>query len=243
VTEQLVLPDIELKKIPKHIAIIMDGNRRWAKQHSLPTTVGHWKGAEALTNIVEMATNLGVQVLTVYAFSTENWSRDSEEVDSLMHLFKMYLIGQRQRMLEGGVRLNAIGDLKKIPQDVRELLEETKKATARGSKIDLVLAVNYGARDDIRRAVVAVAEDCVRGKIKSEEISEWLFGQYLDTAKWNDPDLLIRTSGEMRLSNFLLWQISYTEVYVTDVMWPDFNDKEFMKALLEFQRRKRRVGV
>jgi len=244
VTDQIVLPDTDtdLKTIPKHIAVIMDGNRRWAKKHLMPTTVGHWKGAEVLSKTVELAANLGVQVLTVYAFSTENWSRASEEVTALMGLFKMYLIGQKERMVREGVRLNTIGDLKKLPQDVQDVLQETKEATAQGSRIDLVLAINYGARDDIRRAVVAVVEDCAQGKLKSGDISEWVFGQYLDTAKWGDPELLIRTSGEMRLSNFLLWQISYTEVYVTDVLWPDFDDKELAKALMEFQRRQRRSG-
>lgn len=233
---------VKLNRVPRHIAVIMDGNRRWAKRHCVPTMVGHWKGAEALTNIVETASNMGVKVMTVFAFSTENWNRGSEEVDSLMHLFKMYLVGQRDRMVSEGVKLDAIGNLQKLPTDVKRVLDETKEMTSGGNKIELVLALNYGARDDIRRATISIVEDCAQGKLKKEEISEQVFARYLDTAKWGDPDLLIRTSGEKRLSNFLLWQISYAEVYITDVLWPDFDERELLNAMLEFQRRERRIG-
>lgn len=233
---------LDLAKIPERIAIIMDGNRRWAEKNGVPTMVGHWKGAEALTRIVEAASNLGVKVLTVFAFSTENWKRTNEEVDSLMHLFKMYLSGQKERMARQGVRLDAIGDLTKFPADLKQVLDETKKETANGKKIDLVLAMNYGARDDIRRAAVSIVEECLAGKLKKEEISEAVFASHLDTAKWGDPQMLIRTSGEKRLSNFLLWQISYAEVYITDVLWPDFGENELIQAIIEFQRRERRIG-
>lgn len=229
-------------RIPKHIAIIMDGNRRWAKKNGVPTMVGHWKGAEVLTQIVEAASNLGVKVLTVYTFSTETWKRTPDEVNALMHLFKMYLSGKKEQMAKEGVRLNAIGDLAKLPLEVKQVLEETKTETAHGQKIELVLAMNYGARDDIRRAAVSVVEECLSGRLKKEEISEAVFAKYLDTAKWGDPDLLIRTSGEKRLSNFLLWQISYAEVYITDILWPDFDEHELLKAVIEFQRRERRIG-
>lgn len=229
-------------KIPEHVAIIMDGNRRWASQNGVPTMVGHWKGAEALTRIVEAASNLGIKVLTVYAFSTENWRRSKDEVDSIMHLFKMYLSGQKERMARQGVRLDTIGDVPQLPEDLREVLEQAKRETAHGKKIDLVLAMNYGARDDIRRAAVSIVEECLSGRLKKEEISEAVIAGHLDTAKWGDPQLLIRTSGEKRLSNFLLWQISYAEVYITDVLWPDFGEAELVHAILEFQRRKRRIG-
>jgi undecaprenyl diphosphate synthase len=228
--------------IPHHIAIIMDGNRRWARQNGLPAMFGHWKGAEMLPKIVRAASNLGVKVLTVYAFSTENWLRANDEIDALMHLFHVYLEGQREPMRKEGVRLQTIGDLERLPSKVLKSLEVTKQATAEGKKIDLVLALNYGGRDDIRRAVVAMVEDIERGKLSKDEISEQKIGAYLDTSPWPDPDVLIRTSGEKRQSNFLLWQLSYSEFYHTDVLWPDFNEQELVNAIAEFQRRKRRFG-
>ena len=234
--------EIGLKRIPKHVAIIMDGNRRWAKKHGVSTTIGHWKGAEALMDIVDAASNLGIDVLTVYAFSTENWNRTEEEVEGVMQLFKMYLSGQCERMVREGVRLDAIGDLKRLPSDVLKILEETRAATAHGTKIDLVLAINYGARDDIRRAVSSLVGDCLEGLLSKEDISEKVLAGYLDTAKWQDPELLIRTSGESRLSNFLLWQISYSEIYISEVLWPDFNESHLLQALLDYQRRERRSG-
>jgi undecaprenyl diphosphate synthase len=185
---------------------------------------------------------MGVKVLTVYAFSTENWNRTPDEVDSIMQLFRMYLIGQKDRMVREGVRLGTIGDARKLPPQVKETLDEVKKATSAGDKIDLVLALNYGARDDIKRAMVTIVEDCERGRIQKEDITEALISRYLDTAPWGDPDLLIRTSGESRLSNFLLWQISYTEVYITDVLWPDFDEQELTKAVATYQKRMRRIG-
>lgn len=237
---------LDTDRIPKHIAIIMDGNRRWAKKRGLPAVVGHWHGAEALSKLVEDAAALGVKTLTVYAFSTENWNRASEEVDSLMNLFQMYLQGQKERMVSEGVCLGAIGDLSRLPQAVRATLDDVRQATAHCNRINLVIAVNYGARDNIRRAVAAIAQDCVDGKIQKEEISENLISSYLDTAPyttlWGDPSLLIRTSGEKRLSNFLLWEISYAEVYITDILWPDFNQQELIRAIAVFQKRERRNG-
>lgn len=233
---------LDLQRVPRHIAIIMDGNRRWAKKKGLPAMVGHWHGAEALSNLVESAAVLGVKVLTVFSFSTENWNRKTDEVDSLMHLFRMYLLGQKERMIREGVRLSTIGDIRRFPSDLKEIIDEVKQATADGNRIDLVLAMNYGARDNIRRATQAIVEDCLSGRVQKEDISEALIARYLDTAPWGDPELLIRTSGEKRLSNFLLWEISYAEVYITDVLWPDFNEQELVKAILEFQKRERRVG-
>lgn len=233
---------LDPERIPSHVAIIMDGNRRWAETHRVPGMMGHWKGADALTQIVSAASKMGIKVLTVYAFSTENWKRSLEEVESIMHLFKLYLSGQKERMAKEGVRLDAIGNIEKLPADVKQVLNEAKEATAQGTKIDLVLAMNYGARDDIKRAALSLIEACEKGHIKKEEITEELFSKHLDTAKWGDPQLLIRTSGESRLSNFLLWQISYAEVYITDVLWPDFNETELTKAIFDFQRRERRTG-
>lgn len=233
---------LDLQNIPTHIALIPDGNRRWAKNKGVSPMIGHWHGAEALIKIIESASSLGVQFLTVYAFSTENWSRSLEEVDSLMSLLQAYLVGQKNRMVKEGVRLGTIGDISRLPQRVQKALEEVKDATCEGKKIDLILAINYGARDDIRRATSAIVDDCLRGKIRKDDITEKLISNYLDTAPWPDPQLLIRTSGEMRLSNFLLWQVSYGELYSTNVLWPDFGEDELIKAIESYQKRERRIG-
>ena len=233
---------LDLRNIPQHVAIIMDGNRRWASRHGLPEMMGHWKGAETLTSIVRVASKLGIKVLTVYAFSTENWSRGKEEVGALMHLFKVYLEKERDNMVREGVRLSAIGDLKRLPSSVLTELELSRSATLHCKKIELVLAINYGGRDDIRRAFVAMMQDCADGKLNKDQISEQLISQYLDTAAWPDPDLFIRTSGERRQSNFLLWQLSYSEFYHTDVLWPDFDEEELLRAVRDVQLRQRRLG-
>jgi undecaprenyl diphosphate synthase len=234
--------ELDLARIPKHVAIIMDGNRRWAKNQGLSPMVGHWKGAEVLRLISESAANIGIKVLTVYAFSTENWSRGAEEVHSLMKLFEMYLRSQKDHMVASGVKLDVIGDIDRLPLSVKETVRDVKAATANGSRIELVLALNYGARDDIKRAVVSILEDVEKGVLSKKDVSEKLIASYLDTAKWEDPELLIRTSGEKRLSNFLLWQISYAEVHYVDVLWPDFNEEALLDAILEFQKRDRRTG-
>ncbi|MES2344324.1 MAG: polyprenyl diphosphate synthase [Chlamydiota bacterium] len=218
---------VDSTSVPHHVAIIMDGNRRWAKQHGFPYMAGHWKGADTLTKIVKAASELGVRVLTVYSFSTENWNRLPEEVEALMDLVQVRLLQQQESMIHDGVK---------------KALVDVKNATRHGNKIDLVLALNYGGRDDIRRAIKTIAEDCVSGKLLPEALSEQVIATYLDTAAWGDPQLVIRTSGELRISNFLLWQISYSEVYVTDVLWPDFNEKNLLSAIIEYQRRHRRHG-
>lgn len=229
-------------KIPRHVAIIMDGNRRWAKRQGLPTMMGHWKGAETLTKVVRAASELGIKALTVFSFSTENWNRAREEVDALMHLFKVYLIKERGNMVREGVRLQAIGDLKRLPSSVLNELELSKVCTAHCKKIDLVLAINYGGRDDIRRAFVAMMTDFERGALLKEQISEHLISKYLDTAQWPDPELLIRTSGENRQSNFLLWQLCYSEFYLTDTLWPDFDELALLQSIRNVQQRQRRLG-
>lgn len=229
-------------RIPRHVAIAMDGNRRWAKRRFLPAMLGHWRGADAISKIVKGSIDLGIEVLTLYAFSTENWNRTEKEVNELMKVFSHYLKKNLAMMLENGVRLNCIGDLSKLPQDLQKQIEETKLATSKGEKIDLVLAINYGGRDEIRRAFKGLLEDFEKGLLKKEDISEDLISRYLDTARWKDPDLFIRTSGEQRLSNFLLWQFSYTEVYITNTLWPDFNEKHLLQAVLEYQYRERRLG-
>lgn len=233
------IAQMDLLKIPKHIAFIPDGNRRWAKEKKLPTMMGHWEGAEALTEIMRAAAELGVKTVTVYAFSTENWERPKEEVQDLMNIFELYLLRKRELLVKDGVRLNAIGDLSKLPLRVLEAFHETRKATENCDKINLVLAINYGSRDEIRRAVVKILEE----KLDPHQITEECIAKHLDTSPYGDPELLIRTSGEMRVSNFLLWQISYAEIFSTQVLWPDFSPKELLKAIFAYQCRNRRRGI
>jgi len=229
-------------KMPNHVAIIMDGNRRWARQKGLPPMMGHWEGAETLYDIVRAATQLGVKTLTVFSFSTENKSREADEVESLMEIFELYLHKKRDSMIQEGVRLDAIGNLSELPQKVQDALVETKKATAHCDKINLVLALNYGGRDELRRAMGKLLDLYDQKQFKKEALTEEMISKQLDTFPFGDPDLLIRTSGEMRISNFLLWQISYSEIYKTDVLWPDFLPKHFLEAVIEYQVRDRRKG-
>lgn len=232
-----------LKNVPKHVAIIMDGNRRWAKKKFLPIIEGHRRGAEALTNIIKVASGLGVKVLTVYAFSTENWSRPHYEVTILLDLLKFYLMKERKNMIKNGIRLESIGDLTPFPDDLKKTLVEAKAATSEGDKIQLVLALNYGGRDDLKRAMVGISEDFQAGKLQKGDLTEALISSRLDTMPFGDPDLMIRSGGEKRVSNFLLWQISYSEVFLTDVLWPDFGEADFLQAVLEYQKRDRRLGA
>jgi undecaprenyl diphosphate synthase len=229
--------------VPQHIAIIMDGNRRWAKDRGMPAVMGHWEGAEVLTEVLRTASDAGVKTVTVYAFSTENWKRSKPEVEALMDILETYLIRKRTQMIEDGVRLDAIGDLSGLPENVQRAFTETKQYTAHCSKINLVLAINYGARDELCRAFSKMLKDCRDNKFAAEDVSEDLVASYLDTKTWGDPDLLIRTSGEQRLSNFLLWQISYAEIYIADVLWPEFTEKHLLEAIGSYQKRHRRSGV
>ncbi len=230
------------REVPKHIAVIMDGNRRWAKRKGLPVSIGHWKGVEAIDNLVKYSIEFGVKILTVYAFSTENWNRSKEEVECLMELFSQYLRVKTPFLIKEGVCLNAIGDLSRFSSSLQKQLNNAIKATENSSKIELILALNYGSRHEITRAVKKIIEDVSLNKIKKQEVTENLISSYLDTSKWCDPELLIRTSGEKRLSNFLLWQMSYTEVYTTNVLWPDFGKAELLQAITEYQKRERRFG-
>lgn len=232
------LSQIDPLRGPKHIAIIMDGNRRWAKLNGLPPMMGHWEGAETLTEVLKCASELGIKTVTVYAFSTENWGRPDGEVEDLMDIFEFYLMRKKEHMLRDGVRLDAIGDLARLPERVLNALHQTKRATEHCDRINLVLALNYGGRDEIRRAVVKILEE----KMTPDQITEESISKHLDTNRFGDPDLLIRTSGEMRVSNFLLWQISYAEIFSTQVLWPDFSSKELFHAVMAYQRRHRRLG-
>ncbi len=222
---------------PQHIAIIMDGNRRWAKEGGIPSMMGHWKGAEVLSEVLKSAADLGVKTVTVYAFSTENWKRSEGEVEAIMEILETYLVQKRAEMIQDGVRLDAIGNISQLPPPVQKALEETKRITAEGSKINLVLAINYGARDELCRVFKKLLGT------SPELVTENLISSYLDTAPWGDPELLIRTGGEQRVSNFLLWQISYAEIYIANVLWPDFNSKHLIEAIGSYQRRHRRGGV
>jgi undecaprenyl diphosphate synthase len=229
--------------VPQHIALIPDGNRRWAKARGLPPMLGHWEGAEVLTDIVCSASQLGVKTLTVYAFSTENWGRPSDEVDALMNVFELYLRDKREQMVRDGIRFDAIGNISGLPLRIQEACYQTKQATEKCSKINLVLAMNYGARDEIRRAIIKMFEENERQKISVHDLTENFISRHLDTHPWGDPDLMIRTSGELRMSNFLLWQMSYTEIYTTEVLWPEFSPQELLEAILVYQKRCRRIGA
>jgi undecaprenyl diphosphate synthase len=231
------------EKLPRHIAIIMDGNGRWARNKSLSRISGHIKGVDAVREIVTACRELGIKVLTLYAFSIENWRRPEDEVIALMELLKEYLIKEAEEMVQNNIRLNAIGRIEDLSLDVQNTLQEAMEKTERCDGMILNLALSYGGRSEILHAVHGILSDFQRGKIKPEEITMQRFSQYLWTRGIPDPDLLIRTSGEFRISNFLLWQIAYTELYVTETHWPDFDRKELLKAIADYQSRERRFGL
>lgn len=233
---------IDPTRIPKHVAIIMDGNGRWANRQGKPRLFGHKNGVTSVQEVIECAGDLGVQVLTLYAFSTENWKRPADEVGGLMGLLKLYLQKELSKMVKNSIRLTCIGDTAKLPKDVREVLDKSIEQTAGNSKLTLNLALSYGGRAEMIKAVQGIAQDALEGTLDVESIDEELIDSRLYTAGLPDPDLLIRTGGEARLSNFLLWQASYAEIYFTDTMWPDFRRDAFCAAIEEFQRRERRFG-
>jgi len=220
----------------------MDGNGRWAKRQHKPRLVGHKVGVDSVQEIVECAGEWGVEVLTLYAFSTENWKRPADEVGGLMGLLKNYLQKELSRMLENNIRLTCIGNIAKLPKDVRDVLETTIKETASNNKLILNLALSYGGRAELIRGIQNIARDVCSGHLSADEIDEKCIDSHLYTADLPDPDLLIRTGGEARLSNFLLWQASYAEIYFTDTMWPEFREEAFVKAIAEYQSRERRFG-
>lgn len=228
--------------IPEHVAIILDGNGRWARKKGRPRTYGHKIGAENVERICREAWDIGIKYLTVYAFSTENWTRPQEEVSVLMKLFESYIKSTFKTAPKNNMRVRFIGDLTRFSPELRESMKSLEDFTSTLTGLTLVISVNYGSRDEIKRAVKGIAEDVLEGTVKTEDISEDLIGRYLDTADIPDPDLLIRTSGEQRLSNFLLYQMAYTEFYFTDVAWPDFTRDELIKACEEYARRNRRYG-
>jgi undecaprenyl diphosphate synthase len=233
---------VEKYTIPTHIAIIMDGNGRWAEKRFRPRLFGHKAGVDSVRETVETCRELGVKSLTLYAFSTENWKRPSAEVSGLMGLLKTYLQAELNTMLSNDIRLRCFGDPARLPGEVRIVLEKTIAKTAQCTAMSLNLALNYGARTEILEAVKKLADKCSSGKLTADTISEELFSSQLYTAGQNDPDLLIRTGGEHRLSNFLLWQASYAELYFTDTFWPDFRKDKLYEAIREYNLRQRRFG-
>ncbi|MEH2263683.1 isoprenyl transferase [Nostoc sp.] len=234
--------DLNPQKIPQHIAVIMDGNGRWATSRGLPRIAGHRQGAKTLKELLRCCKDWGVKALTAYAFSTENWQRPVEEVDFLMHLFERLLHRELAQMHREGVRISFIGDLSALPKSLQTEMERSMTETLNNQAIHFTVAVNYGSRNEITRVCHQVAQLVQRGELSAEQVNESLIEQHLYTADTPEPDLLIRTSGEMRLSNFLLWQMAYTEMYFTDILWPDFNREALYQALLSYQSRDRRFG-
>jgi len=226
----------------RHIAVIMDGNRRWAHKKMLPSVAGHNEGVRALKRTVQAAVDLGIKYLTVYAFSTENWGRKKEEVDFLMFLLKETIKNETKEFHEKGVKIRIIGDISPLKEDLIEVLENAENLTADNDTINFQIAINYGARNEITNAIKNIAYDAKNGKLNPDDIDEDVISSYLYTSNLPDPDLLIRTGGEMRISNYLLWQIAYTELYITEAFWPEFGEEELSKAVVEFANRERRYG-
>ncbi len=234
--------ELDRLRMPNHIAVIMDGNGRWAKAKGLPRTIGHTAGVESLKTTLHLCSNWGIGTLTVYAFSTENWSRPSEEVNFLMTLFESVLKRELTSLKLEEVKINFLGDLDPLPISLKELIKESVDSTSNNQGIHFNVCANYGGRRELVRAAQKLAERSVRGELDPSLIDENVFASELFTASEVDPDLLIRTSGEKRISNFLLWQLAYAEIHVTDVLWPDFNEDALTKALLDYQSRRRRFG-
>lgn len=232
----------EKLNIPAHVALILDGNGRWAKKRGLPRQMGHKKGCETVEQIVEDAARLGIRYLTVYGFSTENWKRPEEEVGALMQLFRYYTKRLLKIAVENNIRVKMIGERNRFAADIVEGINRLEESTRDNTGLTFVIAVNYGSRDEITRAVKKIMADVKDGKLKEEQMTEAVFASYLDTKDIPDPDLLIRTSGELRLSNYLLWQLAYSELYVTDCLWPDFNREELLEAIRQYNKRERRFG-
>lgn len=236
------MKEIDPDKLPQHIAIIMDGNGRWAGRHAMGRVLGHRKGAESVRVVVRTCRRIGLSCLTLYAFSMENWLRPKTEVRALLKLLEEYLVNEAQEMMDQGIRLTAIGNLDSLGAPVLMKLQETIERTAGNQGMVLNLALSYGGRDEIATAAGRMVSDSLAGKIKPEDVTKELLQRYLYTSALPDPDLLIRTGGEYRISNFLLWQMAYTEFYFTDILWPDFREPDLMEAIAEYQQRERRFG-
>ena len=241
-TSSSIHTDLDPQNLPFHVAIIMDGNGRWAKKRLLNRIKGHEKGSETVRAIVRASREIGIRILTLYAFSTENWQRPQIEISALMTLLKKFLISERKEMLDNNIRLNSIGQTERLPEDVRQELQKSMMLTRKNEGMILNLALSYGGRAEIVRAVKEIAIKSIDGRIDPDSITQDLISKHLYTAEMPDPDLLIRTSGEMRISNFLLWQLAYTEICITDTLWPDFEKDEFIRILKNYQQRERRFG-
>lgn len=229
-------------KVPQHVAIILDGNGRWAKYKGMPRNYGHAQGSKNVERICEEAWRMGIKYLTVYAFSTENWNRPRSEVDALMKLLRNYMKTCLKTAEKNDMKIRVIGDITSLDDDIKGRIAELEEASKNNDGLNFTIAINYGSRDEMIRAMRRLARDCAEGKVQAEDIDEALYETYLDTHGIPDPDLLIRTSGELRLSNYLLWQLAYTEFYFTDVLWPDFTKAELEKAIGQYNRRERRFG-
>jgi undecaprenyl diphosphate synthase len=237
-----LLKQINTDKLPSHIAIIMDGNGRWARQRGMDRIFGHQQGVKTLREIIEAAAELKIRFLTVYAFSTENWGRPDEEVSALMGIMVQSLNKETDTLIKNNIRLSAIGDTGRLANDVRERLMETIRITEGATGLNLIVAMSYSSRWEITEAARKLSAEILRGSVDPGSVTEFNFEKYLTTHGVPDPELMIRTSGEMRISNFLLWQIAYTELYFTEILWPDFGKEEFYKAIIDFQKRERRFG-
>jgi undecaprenyl diphosphate synthase len=233
---------IDKNRLPVHIAIIMDGNGRWATQHGMDRIFGHQRGVESVRSVIEAAAEIGIRYLTLYAFSTENWGRPDEEVAALMGIMVQSLNNETDTLIKNSIRLNAIGDINRLADDVRARLLDTIQLTSGSTGMDLIVALSYSSRWEIARAAKKIALEVSNGKLKPDEIDENEFEKYLTTSGIPDPDLMIRTSGELRISNFLLWQLAYTELFFTEKLWPDFGKNDFYDAIIDFQKRERRFG-
>lgn len=232
----------KLTNVPRHIAIIMDGNGRWAKKRFLPRNMGHTQGSKRVEEICRAAYDLGVKYLTIYAFSTENWTRPKEEIDALMKILRNYLKESIKKATDNNMRVRVIGDRDKLDKDIQKSIERLEEVSKNNTGLNFQIALNYGSRDEMIRAMRKMMTDVKEGKVRIEQIEETLFEQYLDTKDIPDPDFLIRTSGEERMSNFLLWQCAYAEFYFPEVLWPDFDKNELIKAVTQYTNRDRRFG-
>ena len=232
----------EDKKIPQHVAIILDGNGRWAKAKGMPRNYGHMQGAKAVEDILEVARDMGIKYLTVYAFSTENWNRPDTEVSALMTILRQYLKTSIKKSMKNNVRCRVIGERSRLSDDIRSAIEELEEATKENTGLQFTIAINYGSRDEITRAVRKIAARCAAGEISAEDITEKMISENLDTWDLPDPDLMIRTCGEQRISNYLLWQCAYTEFYYAQVAWPDFDKEQLQMALDSYAKRDRKYG-
>ncbi len=237
------MPPIDPQKLPKHVAIIMDGNGRWARKRALNRIRGHEEGAESVREITRTSREIGIQWLTLYAFSEENWIRPKYEVEALMRLLKRFLKSELGEMMDNGIRFEAIGRIHKLPKDVLKILKHTIEKTSSNKDMTLTLALSYGSRQEISDAVQKLARGIESGKINADDISDKTISDALYTVGMPDPDLLIRTSGEYRISNFLLWQIAYSEIYITPLLWPEFRKEAYLEALEDYQKRERRFGA